>query len=171
MGMIIPVAVACINCRGRILLMCRNREPFACQWSLPGGKIEVGEFPGQAMSRELREETGLTISDLDCAGLVCEIIRDVKHPENILYHHLVYVFFGCSDTMVHQECDEGELKWFPLKDVLQLGQDLVATDEQIIDKMLIQGGRGLYDSSVSYSNKMYRCTGFSRLGFHSTAGF
>jgi ADP-ribose pyrophosphatase YjhB (NUDIX family) len=44
---------------GSVLLVKRGRPPFAGLWSLPGGKLEAGEAPRAAASRELKEETGI----------------------------------------------------------------------------------------------------------------
>jgi 8-oxo-dGTP diphosphatase len=45
--------------QNKVLLVRRRRAPSAGLWSLPGGKIEGGESPGEAARRELREETGI----------------------------------------------------------------------------------------------------------------
>ncbi|MEZ5121198.1 MAG: NUDIX hydrolase [Solirubrobacterales bacterium] len=47
--------------RGRYLALRRAREPFAGHWDLPGGFVEPGETPAQALRREVREETGLDV--------------------------------------------------------------------------------------------------------------
>lgn len=50
---------------GRVLLAERPADkPWAGYWELPGGKIEPGEPPVQALARELREELGI---DIDAA--------------------------------------------------------------------------------------------------------
>ena|SRR5690625_1240068 len=47
---------------GRVLLIKRGREPNRGLWSLPGGRVEPGETPQQAVGRETAEETGLRVA-------------------------------------------------------------------------------------------------------------
>jgi 8-oxo-dGTP diphosphatase len=47
--------------QGRLLLIKRGHEPGAGLWSLPGGRVEPGETDAEALVREMREETGLTV--------------------------------------------------------------------------------------------------------------
>jgi 8-oxo-dGTP diphosphatase len=46
---------------GRVLLVLRGHEPGKGQWSVPGGRINPGETPENALVREVHEETGLHI--------------------------------------------------------------------------------------------------------------
>jgi 8-oxo-dGTP diphosphatase len=55
---------------GRLLLIKRGHEPEAGRWSLPGGRIEPGESDQQALVREVREETGLTVAPGRLIGTV-----------------------------------------------------------------------------------------------------
>jgi 8-oxo-dGTP diphosphatase len=43
-------------------LILRGHEPGKGLWSIPGGRIEPGETDEQAVIREVREETGLTVT-------------------------------------------------------------------------------------------------------------
>jgi 8-oxo-dGTP diphosphatase len=73
-----PVAlpvVACVGAvvhdgAGRLLLIRRGHEPHRGSWSLPGGRIEAGESPEQAVVREVREETGLEVRPGPVVGRV-----------------------------------------------------------------------------------------------------
>src|SRR2546429_4988501 len=69
----VPCVGAIITDRsGRLLLIKRRNEPGAGLWSLPGGRIEPGEADEQAVVRETREETGLTVT---CGPLLGAVER------------------------------------------------------------------------------------------------
>ena len=56
----IPVVAGFMKKEGRILVGQRpENNTLAGQWEFPGGKIEIGETPEQALSRELSEELGI----------------------------------------------------------------------------------------------------------------
>lgn len=46
---------------GRVLLVQRGRPPAVGAWSVPGGRLRLGEPLGQAAEREILEETGIVI--------------------------------------------------------------------------------------------------------------
>lgn len=48
---------------GAVLLIRKARGPYTGRWDLPGGQIEFGETPEEALRREVNEETGLQITD------------------------------------------------------------------------------------------------------------
>ncbi|MFD7228578.1 (deoxy)nucleoside triphosphate pyrophosphohydrolase [Streptomyces sp. NPDC059881] len=52
--------------QGRLLAARRSAPPeFAGRWELPGGKLEPGETPEQALVRELREELGVEVEPIE----------------------------------------------------------------------------------------------------------
>lgn len=53
---------------GEYLILKRNEEPFAGEWDLPGGFVEMGESPADAVVREVAEETGLAVSPTEIIG-------------------------------------------------------------------------------------------------------
>ncbi len=83
------------------------------KWLGIGGKFEDAESPEECMLREVREETGLTVTDYDYRGIVT-FVSDLWETE---YMHL---FTVTSFTGQLRECDEGELAWIPKEEVLSL---------------------------------------------------
>jgi 8-oxo-dGTP diphosphatase len=59
---VVPCVGAVVHdAAGRLLLIRRGHDPHRGLWSLPGGRIEAGESPEQAVVRDVREETGLGV--------------------------------------------------------------------------------------------------------------
>jgi 8-oxo-dGTP diphosphatase len=68
---VIPCVGAVIkDDQGRLLLIKRGHEPGAGLWSVPGGRVEPGETDSEALVREMREETGLTVQTGPLLGRV-----------------------------------------------------------------------------------------------------
>jgi len=61
----VPVAAIALitDERGRVLLVKQRGGPFAGSWLLPGGQVGDDESAVHALVREVREETGLTMTD------------------------------------------------------------------------------------------------------------
>jgi 8-oxo-dGTP diphosphatase len=51
--------------KGRALLIRRGSEPLRGEWSIPGGMLELGETLAEGVTRELKEETGVTVRVLE----------------------------------------------------------------------------------------------------------
>jgi 8-oxo-dGTP diphosphatase len=77
---------------GRILLVRRARDPGRDLFSLPGGVVEAGETLAEAVMREVREETGLTVAPVQLAGHREVIVRDA---EGRVERHFVILSFAC----------------------------------------------------------------------------
>ena len=61
-GFALRLVAAALIVRGDEILIGQRRpnQPMALKWEFPGGKIEAGESPQQALARELDEELGIT---------------------------------------------------------------------------------------------------------------
>ena len=76
------------------------------KWIGVGGKFEDGESPEDCVLREVREETGLTLTDYKYRGIVT-FVSDIWPCE---YMHL-FTATGFEGQI--KECDEGVLEWLP----------------------------------------------------------
>lgn len=64
MKTVLVVAVALFDVDGRVLLTQRPEgKSMAGLWEFPGGKVEAGELPEAALTREIREELGVEICE------------------------------------------------------------------------------------------------------------
>jgi ADP-ribose pyrophosphatase YjhB (NUDIX family) len=86
---IVAVGVAVLR-PGAVLLVRRGRPPNEGRWSLPGGAQELGETAEQAARRELLEETGLAVGDLQLAAHADSIHRD---PDGRVHYHYTILDF------------------------------------------------------------------------------
>lgn len=91
----------------RVLLLKRRKEPFQHHWTAPGGKIDEGETPLEAIKREIWEETGLTVYNPTLRAVCSE-----KGEAD--YNWLLFLFRARSYSGELVESDEGELRWVPL---------------------------------------------------------
>jgi ADP-ribose pyrophosphatase YjhB (NUDIX family) len=85
-------ASAVIYRDGRILLVRRARAPGRDLFSLPGGVVEAGETLFEAVTREVLEETGLTVEPVALAGHREVIMRDA---DGRVERHFVILPFAC----------------------------------------------------------------------------
>lgn len=72
--------------RGRTLLIRRRNPPFAGQFALPGGFVDVGETVEDACRREVAEETGIAVRDLVLVGVYSDPRRDPRaHTASVVF--------------------------------------------------------------------------------------
>lgn len=80
------------------------------KWIGVGGHFELHESPEECLLREVREETGLTLTSYRFRGLVTFICRTAEGGWESEYMCL-YTADGFEGEMT--ECDEGTLEWVP----------------------------------------------------------
>ena len=84
------------------------------KWIGIGGKFEDRESPEDCVLREVKEETGLTLTEYRYRGLVT-FVSDRWETE---YMHL-FTATGYTGTL-RADCDEGELAWIDKRALLEL---------------------------------------------------
>lgn len=75
---------------GGAVLLVREKEDGS--WTLPGGWVDVGESPSEAVVREVEEESGYLTR---AVRLLALWDRD-KHPHPPIPHHVYKLFFLCE---------------------------------------------------------------------------
>ena len=116
------------------ILLCRisNHLPLdAGYWTLPGGGIDFGEDPADAMVREVREETGLIVRPLEIAGIDSFYVKETErefHGIRIIYHTeivggaLRYEVNGTTDLCAWWSLEEA--RRLPFVDLVSAGLEL-----------------------------------------------
>ncbi|MEW6267609.1 MAG: NUDIX hydrolase [Thermodesulfobacteriota bacterium] len=71
----------------QVLLVCRGKPPAEGEWAIPGGSVELGETLKEAVERELKEETGLTVRAGDSCYTFEAILRDQEG--RVRFHYVI----------------------------------------------------------------------------------
>jgi 8-oxo-dGTP diphosphatase len=77
---------------GKAVIIKRAHDPRKGEWSLPGGRVELGESLIDATRREMLEETGLVVE----VGEVVEVFDRVHRHDRAVRYHFVIVDFLCT---------------------------------------------------------------------------
>lgn len=88
------------------------------KWVGVGGKFEEGETPEECLLREVKEETGLTLTSYRLRGCITFISDEWGTEYMFLYTADAYDGELCPDEM--QSCEEGELTWVPKAEIENL---------------------------------------------------
>ena len=123
------VAVILQNPQGQALLQQREGKPnlpFAGYWTLPGGKVEDGEVPKEAIRREVMEEIELAVP--------LQLWKVYERPGPGSITVVQYVYIGETDRTVSSlACNEGQaLQYVGLEELAELpiayGFDFLLTE-------------------------------------------
>ena len=126
------------------LFMLRNKKKNDlndAKWIGVGGHIEPGESKEDTLLREVKEETGLILTDFSYRGELLFINND--------YEEIIYLFTSDSFTGELIQCDEGELRWINKDKILNL--NLWEGDRAFLPQ-LINGNKEIR-MTLLYNNK------------------
>jgi len=101
------------------------------KWIGVGGKFEPEESPEDCLLREVKEETGLSLTDYRYRG----IVTFVSNEWGTEYMHL---FTACGFEGKMKTCDEGELVWVPKSEIEHLN---IWEGDKIFFRLLAESDR------------------------------
>jgi 8-oxo-dGTP diphosphatase len=118
------VAAALIVRDGEVLIgQRRTDQPMASLWEFPGGKIEPGESPQQALARELTEELGI---QAEVGPAVTRIRHHYRRGGAVdLQFFAVRVFTGEIENQIYQQ-----VRWVKLAELTDY--EFLAADRGLI---------------------------------------
>ena len=125
----LTVVAAVTEREGRVML-CQRRPGAhnALKWEFPGGKIEPGESPEEALARELREELGIE--------------ADVGRIRDAVYHRypdrdVLVLFYRCeiiSGTPAAVDCNA--IEWPYIEEIRRY--DFAGADRVFVERNLMR---------------------------------
>ena len=131
------------NGRGEYLMLHRVKKKNDVnqdKWIGVGGKFEDGESPEECLLREVREETGLTLTRWRYRGIVT--FSSVGWETEYMHLFTATEWWG---EMV-RDCDEGDLEWVAKRAVEQLP---IWEGDKIFFR-LMEEGRPVFSLKMSY---------------------
>jgi 8-oxo-dGTP diphosphatase len=118
--------VAALIVRGGKILICQRtkHQTMPLKWEFPGGKIEEGEQPRDALRRELDEELGI---DATVGNEVARIRHEYKSGNSVeLRFYVVHEFRGELENRIFKDMQWIERKDLPSFDFLEADLKLVS---------------------------------------------
>lgn len=116
------VAAYAVITRGEEILLCRLAPKVASRetWHLPGGGVDFGEHPADAVVREVREETGLEVTVGEIAHVASAITGQSRSPRHAIRLYYDAVLLDPANAVPAVQEIGGstvDARWFPLEEV------------------------------------------------------
>ena len=125
--------------RDHVLLVQRKQPPQAGRWTVPGGKVELGETLEEAALRELAEETGLACTLGPIVEILERVVRDAEKA--IAYHYVILDFLGTQPRGALRAADDAlDARWVAVEELSSL--PLTDELEPVIRRALETQARG-----------------------------
>lgn len=123
----LPVVAALIKRENTLLLGLRPKGgSLAGLWEFPGGKIEAGEQPDQALARELKEELGI---DAEIGPLRLATTHSYKEINVLIMFYEINYWTGQPQPLHHTE-----LKWVTPSKIKDM--PLPEANRKILDRIV-----------------------------------
>ncbi|MBI5654958.1 8-oxo-dGTP diphosphatase [Candidatus Uhrbacteria bacterium] len=97
---------------GQVLLAMKKRGFATGKWNGPGGKVEAGESVEQACRREVKEEVGIELENLEQRGVI-----EFRFPEKPEWDQVCSIFVATSFEGEPAESEEMRPAWFRFDDM------------------------------------------------------
>jgi len=115
-----------------VLLVRRGNEPSRGRWGLPGGVVELGERVEEAVIREIREETGVTVRPVRLLTVFDSIVRD--EGDKIRFHYVLCEYLcEAVEGEPHAATDVSDAVWAPIGDLESM--DMTRGTRRFIEKV------------------------------------
>ena len=129
MKLLLVVACALVDADKRVLIAQRPEgKALAGLWEFPGGKMDAGERPEQALIRELHEELGIRVKEPCLAPLT---FASYAYPE---FHLLMPLYICRRWKGMVQPREEQTIKWVMARELRQFA--MPPADEPLIPALI-----------------------------------
>ena len=122
------------------LVVVQKRIKYWTGYTFPGGHVEPGESFADSAAREVFEETGLTVSNLECCGVIHWDDLD-KQDQYLVYLYRTESFSG----ELLEATDEGSVEWMQLEELKAMDQEKMAPNfAKYLELFLMPGWKELH---------------------------